>query len=476
MNDSERSGLAKMRDCWIAGGAAVDLASPEWKAIVSTVPPSERERTLLIIAGQALEIAFRPAAPKTLVRRTALPQLALPIMPERLRPPFRAALRQARDARGKTRIASLVASRGFVAHPLDWMPAASDFSAPSVYAPWIDWQMQPAGAAGRTAVELTAEHWDDFYPAARRIALADIRRSHPERARQLLEAKAGEEAADVRLALIDLLRVNLSAADLPYLQSLTADRSAKVRLLAIRLMARVGHVAADGEISDEAAELAGFLEPGKAGFLRRTSIYTPRDLKSRAQLQRRAELFENCRLIDVAARLGIGECDLVSGWQLGGKDGVDASFASMVCASGSDAALAMLADRLLVAGDLRALLQLEPRLDQPMRRRFIHAVLAGDSGTLPMIETIDDIQAGTFGRDELMGSRSYKEIRATIAGSGATDRATFDLTAFGALATAEAAAAITEDLTAAGLAPVDPSLAMLRLNAMLDERSPGRTV
>lgn len=470
MNESERLGLAKMRDAWIAGGSAADLASPEWEMIAASLPKAERERMLLIVAGQALEIDFRPAAPKTLVRRPALPQLALAILPDRLRPLFRAALRQAQDPRGRTRVALLVASRGFVAHPLDWMPAASDVAAPPVYAPWVDWLAQTSGASGPSLVELTAENWGDFYPAARRIALADIRRSDPERARQLLEAKAGAEAAEARLILIELLRVNLSAADLPYLQSLAADRSAKVQHLAASLMARLGHGTADDESSSEAAELAGFIEPGKAGLLRRATVYKPRELKSHAQLQRRARLFESCRLIDLAAKLGTGEEGLVAGWQLGGKDAVDASFASMVNASASDVVLAQLAGRLLDAGDLRALLQLETRLDDRWRRRFIEAVLAGGSVGLPLLDAMTDIPAGTFGRDELIGSRLYKEVRAGMADNDLAKRVVPDLSAFGTLATAEAAAAIAADLAAAGLDPVNPSLALLRLNAVLDDQ------
>lgn len=469
MNESERSGLSMMRDCWITGGAAADLAPAEWKEIVAAAPVSERERLLLAIAGQAFDVAFRPAAPKTFVRRPALPRLALPALPERLRPLFRAALRQASGARGRMRAARLVAARGFVAHPLDWMPAASDIEAPAVYAPWVDWQAQGTVTVERVLDELTAENWDDFYPTARRIALADIRRSDPARARALLEAKAGGEGAEARLALIELLRVNLSPADVPYLQSLASDRSGKVKQFAARLLARIGQGAADAETTVDVAELAGFVEQGRAGLLRRRTTYAPRELKSHAQLQRRAELFDTCQLIDLAGKFGASEEDFVAGWQLGGKDGADHAFAAMVAASGSDAAVAKLADRLLAEGDMVALRELLPRLGEPAKRNFAMAVLAGGSAQLSLFNAIDDIEAGTFGRDELMGSRLYKEIRAAIAERSETDRRVFDLGAFGFLATASAAEAILADLAAAGLASADPSLALLRLNATLGD-------
>jgi hypothetical protein len=469
MNESERAGLSTMRDCWIAGGMAADLAAPEWNEVVAAAPAADRERLMLAIAGQALDVAFRPAAPKVLVRRPPLPRLALPALAEQLRPLFRAALKQAADARGRTRVAALAAARGFVAHPLDWMPSASDLDAPPVYAPWVDWRVQADGKHERRADELSLESWDDFYPAARRIALADVRRSDPAKARALLEAKAAGEAAETRLALIELLRVNLSAADLPYLQSLAADRSGKVKQLAARLLARIGQRSSGDEAMAEAAELAAFVETGKSGWLRRRPVYAPRDLKSQAQLQRRDALFESCQLIDLAGKLGVSEEELVAGWQLGGKDGADRAFAGMVVGSGSDASVSQLAERLLAVGDLAAFLVLLPRLGETARRSFVEAVLAGGSAMLALLNAVDDIKAGTFERDELMRSRLYKEIRAAIAGRNEADRRAVDVNAFGFLATAVAADAIVEDLIAAGLPFADPSLALLRLNAALGD-------
>ncbi|TIO88549.1 MAG: hypothetical protein E5X92_28890, partial [Mesorhizobium sp.] len=82
-----------------------------------------------------------------------------------LRPLLRAALKYAADARLKTRVATLVASRGFVLHPMDWMPAASDQESPDIYAPWVDWQAGADGDRQSRRGQLTAETWDDFYPA-----------------------------------------------------------------------------------------------------------------------------------------------------------------------------------------------------------------------------------------------------------------------------------------------------------------------
>ena len=99
----------------------------------------------------------------------------------------------------------------------------------------------------------------------------------------------------------------------------------------------------------DAAELAGFIEPGKAGWLRRRAGYAPRELKSQVQIQRRAELYETSQLIDLAGQLGASEVELIAGWPLGGKDDAARAFAGMVVASGSAAAVAQLAERLFAA-------------------------------------------------------------------------------------------------------------------------------
>jgi hypothetical protein len=349
------------------------------------------------------------------------------------------------------------------------MPAASDLDAPRPYAPWVDWQVKSGAKAERLLDALRADNWDDFYPAARRIALADIRRSDPAAARTLLEAKAAGETAEARLPLIELLRVNLSDADAPYLSSLSADRSGKVKQLAARLLARIGRSEAAGDADAEAAELADFIEQGKTGLLRRRTIYTPRATKSHTQIQRRSALFEACQLIDLARKLGTSEAELIAGWQFGGKDGVDSEFAKMVVASGSDAAVAQLAERLIAAADANSVLFLLPRLDASGKRGFVRTVLAGGARSLNLLNAAEEIDAGMLGRDDLMATQSYKDIRAAIAGrtDGNRTGVGVDFDALGFLATADAAEAIIADLTAAGLASADPSLALLRLNAAL---------
>ncbi|WP_352804761.1 DUF5691 domain-containing protein [Mesorhizobium sp. M0909] len=124
------------------------------------------------------------------------------------------------------------------------------------------------------------------------MALADMRRREPAAARMLIEAKASGEPAEVRLALIELMRFGLNAEDAPFLKSLATDRSGKVQDLAGRLLARLGEHghSSEGGAEDPAVELAVFIGEGKSGFIRRRTTYTPAKLKSR----RRKSAAPNC--------------------------------------------------------------------------------------------------------------------------------------------------------------------------------------
>jgi len=472
MNELDQAGLARLRDGWISGGAAFELAPADWKAIAAASSPDEQERRLLAIAAQALDVALRPAAPKSLKRRSPLPVLALPMLPERLRPLLRAALKYAADARLKTKVAALVASRGFVLHPMDWMPAASDRESPDVYAPWVDWQAGAEGEKQSRRGHLTAESWDDFYPAARRTALVDLRRTAPALARTLIETKGASESAEVRLPLIELMRFGLSADDVPFLKSLSADRSGKVREMAGRLLARLGERGnlAEGGSEDPIAELAAFIEEGKSGFIRRRTTYAPVKLKSPAQQSRRADLFASCYFGDLVARFGKTEPDFIGAWQFGVDDGADLFLVRMIAVSGSDAAVACLADLLVAAGGRLALLvlQLMLRLDSGRKRALIRQIL-NDAQNLAALNLVEGAEAGWLEWGDLANGKTLSALRSAVSGDNDVTKRSAEqyLEIIGFLATAATAEKLIGDIIAAGLPPASPSLGLLRLNAAL---------
>ncbi|MGX5840879.1 DUF5691 domain-containing protein [Mesorhizobium sp. ArgA1] len=470
MNELEQTGLATMRDCWITGGTTFDLAPTAWKEIADGASPDERERRLLAIAAQALDVGLRPAAPKTLKRRPPLPRLGLPLLPERLRPLLRAALKNAADARRKSRVATLVASCGYVLHPMDWMPAASDQNSPDIYAPWIDWQASLEGLKITPQEQLTVQNWDDFYPAARRSALAEMRRRDPAAARGLIEAKAPGEPAEVRLALIELMHFGLTPEDAPFLKSLATDRSGKVQELAGRLLARLGEHTGDGGTDDPVAELAAFIAEGKSGFIRRRTTYTPAKLKSPAQENRRIELFASCYLVDLAARFGKTESDFIDAWQFGVDDKVDLWLVRMVAASGSDATIALLTDTLMAEGGKLVFLvfHLMLRLDSGRKRTLVRQILK-DAQNLEALNLVEGAEAGWVEWRDLTNGKALSVLRAKVAGNDEPAKRSADhaLETIGFLATAATAERLIGDIVAAGMPPAAASLALLRLNAAL---------
>jgi hypothetical protein len=357
---------------------------------------------------------------------------------------------------------------------MDWMPAASYQESPDIYAPWVDWQAGAEGEKKSQREQLTAETWDDFYPAARRGALIDLRRSAPSLARTLIETKGATEPAEVRLALIELMRFGLGADDVPFLKSLSSDRSGKVREMAGRLLARLGERSypTDGGTEDPTGELAALIEEGKSGFLRRRTTYAPIKLKSPAQQARRADLFASCYFGDLVARFGKTEPDFIGAWQFGVDDNADRFLVLMVSVSGSDAAVACLADMLVAEGGKLALLvlQLMLRLDGGRKRALIRQIL-NDARNLAALNLVEGVEAGWLEWGDLANGKTLSALRAAVSGDNDVTKRNAEqyLETIGFLASAATAEKLIGDIVAAGLPPASPSLSLLRLNAALTE-------
>ncbi|MDR2113075.1 MAG: DUF5691 domain-containing protein [Candidatus Accumulibacter sp.] len=469
--------FAALRDCWITGGSAAALAPEDWRALTAGTDAEERERRLVALAGQAWDVAFRPALPREAARRKDLPRLALPTVPEQWRSLFRYALEQASGVNVNVNgVLRLVERRGFCAHPLDWMPTASTEDAPDLYAPWQDWVQSLDGEDGKDgkdeASELDEESWDSFYPAQRRRLLKAMRGREADRACQLIAARAAEEPAEKRLALIETLAVGLSENDAPYLQSLVAsDRSGKVKALAARFLARLRH-RSEGAPQEELAELADFFELGRAGIFKRHASVSAKAVKSQAQANRRMELFECFSFADLAGALGVSEAEVIDGWQFGDRDKLaptaDDGLARMVAASAADEFVARLAERLFAVKEaIPLLLRLLPRLDRAGQRRVMLGILAGRR-----LWPLTRIEHGDLaGPDDILSSQAYQAVKSEFREARENGGAPHLLSSFNALAgvaTAEAAKAALDDIAVSlGVFPASPALAFLRLNLEL---------
>ena len=333
--------LALIKGRWMTGGSATEQVPAAWKQVVGA--DANPDLAAVALAGQAMQVGFRPTPATALQPKLPLPHLALPSLPDAARPRFRRVLGMHRP--GPEQTATLLAfleARGYAAHPADWMPRGGGDEVRELYAPWLDWLAEEG--RDKDAEELTADNWEGWPPGQRAAELRAMRRRDPAAARELVAAKAPAEKADQRLKLVEVLTVGLSEADLPFLESLSDDRSAKVKALANSLAARLGEVE---DLDELAGELADFLKSGTAGLLSRKPAVTPKQLKTHAQVTRRQELFGLVSLAGLAQALDMTEAALVEAWTPKGEPSSTEGFVRMVAETGSDAVQLACAERLL---------------------------------------------------------------------------------------------------------------------------------
>ena len=451
---------------WTMGSAAAS-AAPIWSAELGA-EPAEAELRLLALSGQFLGIAVTAEPPSTLHVLPDIPALALPTVPEPLRPLVRRVLGAFKETQRKSELLDFLAARGWTAHPAEWMPTADDEDAPDVYAPWRDW----AGIAASNRVvrdqardQLTADNWEDFWPAARKVALTELRRRDPAAARAVLEAKLGSENAEVRLRLLSLLATGLSAADIPFLEGLAAnDRAPKVKALAASLLARLGRGAAVGE---DVAELAGFFSVKMKGLLRRSRVIQFENVKTPAQVHRRSALLESADIASLARALTLTPQELVDAWSWDVDRQADAALTSLVARTGTDSLVAQTAEAVSQCDASFFLATLTPRLAPGQRAGLAEKVLRTRNFSFDVAQTI----AGGTARLEnpLTAPAGAALLTALRRDDAKPSDALAELFALGLIASRAAARQALERVNGAGLLQGDPRLDMLRLNAALDD-------
>jgi hypothetical protein len=359
---------------WTMGSAAAPAASI-WKAELGA-EPQEAELRLLALSGQFLSLAVTAEPPTGLRALPDIPRLVLPTVPAASRPLVRRVLAAMKETRLKADILQFLAARRWTVHPGDWMPAAGDEDAPDIYAPWCDWAEIAASAAkvqSEAGDRITAENWDRYWPAARKVALAELRRRDPLAARAVLEAKLANESADARLRLLELLATGLSDADVPFLETVaTADRAQRVKALAASLLSRLGRGTAVGE---DLQEIAGFFAVKMKGLLRRSRVIEFENAKTPARRQGRAALFERIDMASFASALALTPEELIAAWSFDLDSQADAALVALVARTGTNALVAQTAE---AASECRAsglIAARAPRLAPEQRSELAERVL-----------------------------------------------------------------------------------------------------
>ena len=460
--------LARLRGRWFNGGAAITLCPPDWLETVRS-GAGDTELTLLALAGQASRVAFRPAPGQELISSTPIPRLSRPCLPHAERQLFQRALVggwlvELRD------ILMLVARRGYSVHPADWMPIRNRVGELELYAPWDHW-LDSGAASGRQRDALTVETWDQWPAAERRAELRALRRSDPAGARALITAKAASEHADERDALLCVLGVGLSDADVPYLQSLSTDRSSQVRSRAEELLAKAGWYGSAKEVRNRVRDLVGYLDvdgkrPWSGGRVKSRRIWTYDEVLRRQQLYRSVPFDALADVLELSPEA------LAAAW-----DPDDYMFYVRLVETGSDAACKAAADALMrceTAPD--KFCGFGSRLTQGERLRLVEwTVNLDQSNVLTCALNCARDELGSVPLSPLASCPAFSKLRTAIAETDhpLSQRIEIDLPAskFGLLARQDAAVALIDILVAAGLPAAHPALAILQLNAALPPAS-----
>jgi hypothetical protein len=148
---------------------------------------------------------------------------------------------------------SLCDSKGQLIQP-DWLPAILQAGASNKSlragiavcggkrAEWLaalnpDWKYLAAGNGEEGASQ--EEIWQTGSAEQRRSVLQGLRRTDPDSAREWLILSWPEEDANSRADLLKQFSIGLSEKDLPFLESLTTDKSKKVREQVVSLLKRM---------------------------------------------------------------------------------------------------------------------------------------------------------------------------------------------------------------------------------------------
>jgi hypothetical protein len=282
--------LGRLKQALFLGLARQPLAVPEGLQALLAAAPGEPSLAVLALAAQRLRFE-RPAVTRG---ADGVPEVARwlhedsrPIIPEPVR---RLLLRLANGAEkhmADTVVRAAVRRvlrAGFRLHPFD-LPKLIGFIkgdaqclglAERAYLALADAQGK-ADAPSLMHAEITAENWTE-HPKGNRVAfLCEQRRKDPAAARALLEGVFKSETAAVRADLLAALGVGLGPDDLPFLESITSDRSEAVRALAARLIANVPGTAAYTSRLAEAAQCFARRAPA-SGILKSIGLASAGDV------------------------------------------------------------------------------------------------------------------------------------------------------------------------------------------------------
>lgn len=455
MHDSLTDDLQPVVVRWTMGGLAASLA-PEALSGHLGDDPDEAELRLLVLAGQALGTMVVPEPSGTLQGIPDLPVLALPTLPDGLRP-LTAPILALRDEWLRLGLLRLLEARGHVVHPADWMPGARD-AVPDVYAPWQDWAngIQTTAGADRPV-------WDDLGPSARLSMLTSLRRSDPAAALDAIRSHVTGEPPERRLAMVRTMAIRLEERDRAFLEGLSADRAPTVRAEAVRLLARLG----GGDQARTPDDIADLVSVTEKGLIRRERVISLKARMNHAQQARLEKVMAGTDAAAFAATLGLADVDLAGMWPWGQDAVFDQRFADLLTGTGSDGVMASL-ERAIADGATISVATLREGVGRLSAQAAADIVRSscrtGDSLTTvvtyaPVLGVVEDVEKNAEWRSTYLTMLRDDDVHASVG--------LLTMRAVGLLVTRDTARSILDRLAQTSLRPGDPRLDTLRINAAL---------
>ncbi|MDO4895723.1 MAG: DUF5691 domain-containing protein [Moraxella sp.] len=458
----------------------------EWGELATIVQNSPHPTlTQIAFMSQYEQMRYAPAPSTPLTRAFDLPKLRTPILPTSLHHLAKQVFKHCYDDTVQmVRLLDFIHERGYVVPPTVWLPPKNllahldemncESKLPDDYLAWCAWVGGDDGTNAYT--ELTDETWDDFYPAQRREILRQWRNTDPKSALDLIVKFAPKEPADKRFDLVEVLSVNLSDDDKPFLQSLQKDRSQKVKQLASTYLARLGEFDDKDTLTDE---LFDELEIGVSGI-----VFKP--TKNNKLRKNRFEKLQKVNLFALAQKFDLSLGEFLLAWDFDGNNkqsGYDDNnhefFERMVSIISDDELISIVNPLLKIIDkkgydgyDFYSLIR--SRLPLVIRQEYMYKKFVKGEEFNQLLRFMPNGLDLTFGA--LKVSSSYKKLIATLErwqqkNSGYIENwhMTNEFFALGLLLNQDTAKECLAHLEYMGVIKTDPVLATLHFNALLDK-------
>lgn len=485
----EQGIIEQLYQQWLLGsesGSAENIPSG-WQPLLEKIPEERRAITLLALVSQHQSILLKPKPGTRLSPHPILPVINKPTLPNGLRPLFNRLLATARKTAktSEIQLIKLLLSRGYLAHPGDWLPSATSDELPAIYFPWAQWSANELTTIDADTEELTEDNWDEWFPAQRLAQLRQLRIKDPVATRELIASCAPNEPADKRVKIIRTLAINLQEADSEYLLSLLTDRSQKVVQVARQFLARLGksRQIPDGEdLQEQANTLAEYYEIKSSGLLKKRRQIIPKKLKSKKQQAVRTELLTKVALDDFAQALQTDINKLVSDWHFSANRDIDnQNFIANAVNTLADTAIQALIENLLtsIQSEVAAfswLDQFAGRLPDDTRSALAHELLCSRHSEIAfndLLSLANGPLQPSLTWSQLQASASWKnlmnQVQKKLAKQGYLDdhQMEDEFKALGLLLNSDVAEHALNTLVEMGVLKADPIIDFLKLNAAL---------